>query len=50
MLAVLIMIDLLWVFLAARARKLFASPRALRAVNRCSSGLLAGAAAGIAAR
>ncbi|WP_422373283.1 LysE family translocator [Hoeflea sp.] len=50
MLAVLIMIDLLWVFLAARARMLFASPRALRAVNRCSSGLLAGAAAGIAAR
>ncbi|MEQ8479641.1 MAG: LysE family translocator [Hoeflea sp.] len=50
MLAVLIMIDLLWVFLAARARKLLASPRALRAVNRCSSGLLAGAAAGIAAR
>ena len=34
MLAVLIMIDLLWVFLAARARRLFASPRALRAVNR----------------
>lgn len=50
MLAVLVMIDLLWVFLAARARRLFASPRALRAVNRCSSGLLAGAAAGIAAR
>ena len=35
---------------AARARLLFASPRAVRAVNRSSAAIMAGAAIGMAAR
>ncbi|WP_394690037.1 LysE family translocator [Hoeflea sp.] len=50
MLLVLVLIDLVWVFMAARARRLLASPRAMRLANRCSAGMFAGAAAGIASR
>jgi threonine/homoserine/homoserine lactone efflux protein len=39
-----------YIGLAARARKLFTSPRAVRAVNRGTGALMAGAAAAIAAR
>lgn len=50
MLIVLVAIDLAWVALAARARMLLSSPRAMRIANRMSAGLMTGAAAGIAAR
>jgi threonine/homoserine/homoserine lactone efflux protein len=50
MLTVLVLIDLAWVLMAAKARTLFISPRAMRLANRSSAGLMAGAAAGIAAR
>jgi threonine/homoserine/homoserine lactone efflux protein len=50
MLAVLVAIDLAWVALAARARTLLRSPRAMRLTNRLSAGLMTGAAAGIASR
>ncbi len=50
MLAVLIAIDLAWVLLAARARLLLKSERAVRAANRCSAGMMAAAASAIAAR
>ena len=50
MLVVLMAIDLAWVLLAARARRLLTSPRALRIANRTSAGLMAGAATAIAAR
>lgn len=50
MLSVLITVDLLWVFLAARARMFLKSPRAVRIANRLSAGMMAGAAAAIAAR
>lgn len=39
-----------YVGLAARARRLFASPRAIRAMNRGTGAVMAGAAAAIAAR
>jgi threonine/homoserine/homoserine lactone efflux protein len=47
---VLIVIDLAWVVAAAQARKALKSERAVRAANRVSAGLMAGAAAAIAAR
>lgn len=50
MLAVLVMIDLVWVAMAARARIMLSTPRAMRLANRCSAGLMTGAAAGIASR
>jgi threonine/homoserine/homoserine lactone efflux protein len=50
MLAVLIAVDCAWVTMAAKARLLLRSPRAIRAVNRCSAGMMAGAATAIAAR
>lgn len=50
MVAVLMAVDLAWVALAARARRLLRSPRARRAANRCSAGMMAGAATAIAAR
>lgn len=50
MLLVLVLIDLVWVFMAARARRLLTNPRAMRLANRCSAGIFAGAAAGIASR
>jgi threonine/homoserine/homoserine lactone efflux protein len=39
-----------YVVLAARARRLFTSPRALKGVNRCTGAVMAGAAAAIATR
>ncbi|WP_342640837.1 LysE family translocator [Rhodoligotrophos ferricapiens] len=50
MMVVLIAIDLSWVALAARARLFLRNPRAMRVVNRCSAGLMAGAATAIAAK
>jgi threonine/homoserine/homoserine lactone efflux protein len=47
---VLVFIDLVWVFAAAQARKFLRSERAMRAANRVSAGMMAGAAAAIAAR
>lgn len=50
MLAVLIVVDLAWVLFAAKARQLLRSPRAVRIANRTSAGLMAGAAAAVAAK
>ncbi|MGF1631420.1 MAG: LysE family translocator [Kiloniellaceae bacterium] len=50
MLVVLAAIDLAWAGLAAQARRVLRSPRALRAANRTSAAVMAGAAATIAAR
>lgn len=50
MLVVLATIDLAWAGLATQARRVLRSPRALRAANRASAGVMAGAAAAIAAR
>lgn len=50
MAAVLIAIDLCWVFAAAQARKLLRSRQAMRIANRVSATTMAGAAAAIAAR
>ena len=45
MLLILAVIDLGYIVLAARARRLLRSPRALRLANRTSAALLGGAAA-----
>ncbi len=50
MLVVLVAVDFFWVALAAKARRLLRSERAVRAANRTSAGLMAGAAAAIATR
>lgn len=50
MLVVLVVIDLGWALLAARARRLLTSRRAVRIANRTSAGMMAGAAAAIATR
>ncbi|MBX3578985.1 MAG: LysE family translocator [Rhizobiaceae bacterium] len=50
MAVVLAAVDLAWVLAAAQARKVLRSERAVRAANRVSAGLMAGAAAAIAAR
>ena len=50
MLAVLVFVDLAWVLFAAKARLLLKSSRAVRIANRTSAGLMAGAAAAIAAK
>jgi threonine/homoserine/homoserine lactone efflux protein len=50
MLVVLAVIDLAWAGLAAQARRVLRSPRALRLANRASAGVMAGAAAAIASR
>lgn len=50
MVAVLAVIDLAWAGLAAQARRVLRSPRALRLANRTSAGVMAGAAAAIATR
>lgn len=50
MLAVLAAVDLAWALLAARARLLLTSRRAVRAANRTSATVMAGAAAAIAAK
>jgi threonine/homoserine/homoserine lactone efflux protein len=47
MLVVLAVIDLTYIVLAARARRLFRSPRALRIANRASAAVMGGAAAAI---
>lgn len=48
--AVLGVVFAIYIGLAARARRLFTSPRALRALNRGTGAVMAGAAAAIAAR
>ena len=50
MLVVLAAVDIAYVALAARARLLLRSPRALRLVNRISATAMGGAAAAIASR
>lgn len=50
MLLVLIAVDLAWAALAAQARRLLRRPRTLRAANRVSAAIMAGAATAIAAR
>lgn len=50
MLAVLILVDLAWCLLAARARVLLKSAAAIRVTNRLSAGVMAAAAAAIAVR
>jgi len=50
MFAVLVAVDLAWALLAARVRALLTSRRAMRAANRTSAAMMAGAAAAIAAR
>lgn len=50
MAAVLVAIDLAWVFAAAQGRKLLTSKRAMRIANRIGATTMAGAAAAIAAR
>ena len=50
MLAALAGIYLAWALLAARARRLLRSPRAVRLVNRTSASVMAGAAVAIAAK
>ncbi len=50
MLIVLIAIDLAWVLLASRARRLLKSPKAVRLANRDSAGAMAGAATAIASK
>lgn len=50
MLLVLILIDTIWIGLASRARRLLTSPTAMRVANRCSAGMMAGAATAIATR
>ncbi|MDN2565652.1 LysE family translocator [Aquibium sp. A9E412] len=50
MAAVLIVVDVAWLAAAAQARRLLASPRAVRVANRFGASLMAGAAAAIATR
>jgi threonine/homoserine/homoserine lactone efflux protein len=50
MLVVLAGIDLAWALLAARARRLLRSPRAVRLANRAGASAMAGAAIAIAAK
>lgn len=50
MLAVLTVIDIGYIMLAARTRRLLRSARAMRLANRASAGVMGGAAAAIAAR
>lgn len=50
MFIVLVIVDLAWVLLAAKARQFLKSTRAVRIANRFSAGTMAGAAAAIAAR
>ena len=50
LIVVLVAVDLVWVVLAARVRRLMQNPRAMRFANRCSAGMMAGAATAIATR
>lgn len=47
---VLMAVDIVWVALAARVRRSMKNPRAMRFANRCSAGMMAGAATAIATR
>ncbi|WP_323991495.1 LysE family translocator [Nguyenibacter sp. L1] len=47
---VLAAIDLAWSFIAVRARRLLANPKAMRAANRTSAGMMTGAAVAIATK
>jgi threonine/homoserine/homoserine lactone efflux protein len=47
---VLILVDLVWVVMALRVRRLLRSPQAVRLANRCTAGMMAGAATAIATR
>lgn len=49
-LAVLVTVDMAWVVLAAQARRVLQSVRAMRAANRTGAGMMAEAAAAIAVR
>jgi threonine/homoserine/homoserine lactone efflux protein len=50
MVLVLMAVDAAWVVMAARARLLLQTPQAIRVANRCSAGVMAGAATAIATR
>ena len=50
MVLVLMVVDAAWVVMAARARLLLQTPQAIRIANRCSAGVMAGAATAIATR
>jgi threonine/homoserine/homoserine lactone efflux protein len=50
MVLVLMAVDLAWVAMAVRVRRLLRSPRAVQLANRCSAAMMAGAATAIAAR
>jgi threonine/homoserine/homoserine lactone efflux protein len=50
MLVVLASVDLGYIWLAARARRLFRSPRAMRLANRACAGIMGAAAGAIASR
>lgn len=50
LLMVLAVVDLAWVFTAAKARRLLKSPRAMKIANRLSAGMIGGAAVAIATR
>jgi threonine/homoserine/homoserine lactone efflux protein len=47
---ILVAVDVVWVVMAMRVRRLLQSPKAIRIANRCSAGVMAGAATAIAAR
>ncbi|MET3600318.1 LysE family translocator [Martelella mangrovi] len=50
LLTVLAIVDLSWVFMAAKTRRLLKSPRAMKIANRISAGMIGSAAAAIATR
>jgi threonine/homoserine/homoserine lactone efflux protein len=50
MIIVLVVVDLAWVLVAGQARRLLRSARAMRAANRTSATVMAGAAVAIASR
>jgi threonine/homoserine/homoserine lactone efflux protein len=50
MVLVLVAVDLAWVMVAAQARRLLRNARAMRAANRTSAAVMAGAAVAIASR
>lgn len=50
MILVLVTVDAVWVVMAVRVRRLLRNPQAIRFVNRCSAGMMAGAATAIATR
>jgi threonine/homoserine/homoserine lactone efflux protein len=50
MVLVLMAVDVAWVMMAVRARRLLRSPRAIRFANRCGAGVMASAATAVATR